>query len=73
MASYKKYESDEQKVALYQHRVRQAQAEFEKWEPQVREAFKRYENRPSMKFVTGNGHRISSPEARLSSTPSTRR
>lgn len=56
---YRQYKSDPDKVAVYEHRIRLAEAFNEKWHPMVRLYWNRYEAYHHDMAMTGNGHYIS--------------
>jgi len=57
--SYRKYKSDAAKVAVYEHRLRLAEEFNEKWHPEARKAWDRYEAHRRSTAMTGSGHYIS--------------
>lgn len=57
--SYRKYKSDPDKIAVYEHRIRLGEDFLEKWVPGVRAFWNRYEAFHRDSAMTGNGHYIS--------------
>jgi hypothetical protein len=61
MQQYRMYDSDEAKLKAYGHRIWQAEEKFSSFESRARGWVKRYENVPSAKAISGNGHNVSVP------------
>jgi len=59
VAQYRKYKTDEDKVKVYEHRLRQAEAENDKWHPLVRTFWSRYEAKARAEAMSQSGHNVS--------------
>lgn len=56
---YKKYKTDAGKAKVYDHRLRLAERENEKWHPEARAAWMRYEAKARPEAMSANGHNLS--------------